>query len=509
MSGALSDTVKAAEPIAVPEGVPGPGEIVAGKYRVEEVLGVGGMGVVLAVRHTTLNELYAMKFLLPQGAKEPDAAARFMREAKAAVRIKSEHIARVNDFGELENGSPYIVMEHLEGIDLRALTKRDGAQSPMIAADYVIQACAGLAEAHQLGIVHRDLKPSNLFLTRRADNTPLVKVLDFGISKAATDSALPTITATHESFGSPAYMSPEQIRSTKNVDVRSDVFSLGVILFELLTGRLPFEGSTSSALLAAIAADEPLTLREVMPDADVELEAVVTRCLQKKPADRFPTVSALAFALAPFAGTESQSLVQRIGRIESASKIPPPLEADPSRRAAVSGKPSGNPLDYATTAATSATERSWSTPAKGQAGPPAKRSPRALVIAALAAVGLGAIAFVAVGLRGAAKDDAGKTMANTATPPSAQPAAIDSSVVGIRAGTAAPASTAVASAGVTAGPAASVLVDGARAKTRSNAPRVGRPAASASSSASSAAPTSAVPSTAKPAPSVDPAAESH
>ena len=505
MAGPLSDTVKAAEPAFVPEGVPRPGDIIAGKYCVEEMLGVGGMGVVLAVRHTTLGELYAMKFLLPEGLKEPDAVARFMREAKAAVRIKSEHIARVNDFGQLENGSPYIVMEHLEGLDLRALTRREGAQSPSVAADYVIQACAGLAEAHQLGIVHRDLKPSNLFLTRRADNTPLVKVLDFGISKAATDSGLPTITATHESFGSPAYMSPEQIRSTKNVDVRSDVFSLGVILFELLTGRLPFDGSTSSALLAAIAADEPLTLSAVQPDADGELEAVVARCLQKKPADRFPSVSALAFALAPFASAESQSLVQRIGRIESASKIPPPLGANPSQRPPVSG----NASDYATTAATAATEPSWSTPAKVQAGPPAKRSPRVLVMAALlAVVSVAAIAFVAVGLRTAAKDDGGKTAVTTA-PPSPQPAATDSSAIVIGAGTLATAPSAVASAGVTAAPEAGAIVDSARPKTRSTAPRIGRPAASASSSAASAPPASAAAPTSKPAASVDPAAESH
>jgi serine/threonine-protein kinase len=327
MAGPLSDTMKLEATTSTPAGVPAVGTLVVEKYKVERVLGMGGMGVVLAVRHTELGEPYALKFLLPPAASDGEAVARFMREAKAAVRIKSEHVARVHDFGRTSDGAPYIVMEYLEGSDLSQATKQMGPLPVATAVDYLIQACAGLGEAHQLGIVHRDLKPSNLFLTRRSDGSELVKVLDFGISKAAADSSLPAITQTREVFGSPAYMAPEQIRSAKHVDARADIWSLGVILFELLTGALPFEGVTSAGLLAAISADAPFKLRALRPEASAQLELVIDRCLRKPPGERYASVGDLAVALAPFASSESQPLVQRMARVGSPSNVPPRMES--------------------------------------------------------------------------------------------------------------------------------------------------------------------------------------
>ncbi len=220
-----------------------PGEVLAGKYRVDRVLGAGGMGVVVAAHHVHLDERVALKFLLPDALRSPEAVARFVREARAAVKIKSEHVARVTDVGHLENGAPYIVMEYLEGVDLSAWLRQNGPMPIPQAVDFVLQACEAIADAHVLGIVHRDLKPSNLFCIRRTDGQSSIKVLDFGISKILNPGTpRPDMTATSALIGSPLYMSPEQMSLSKGVDVRTDIWSLGIILFELITGRTPFEG---------------------------------------------------------------------------------------------------------------------------------------------------------------------------------------------------------------------------------------------------------------------------
>src|SRR5580704_996551 len=208
------------------------GEVLAGKYRVEGILGAGGMGVVVAAHHLQLDERVALKFLLPEALANAEAVARFDREARAAVKIKSEHVARVIDVGKLENGSPYMGMEYLDGSDLSAwLQKRGSPPIPQV-VDFVLQACEAIAEAHSLGIVHRDLKPANLFCIRRPDGGLCIKVLDFGISKMSMLGDL-HMTGTTAVFGSPAYMSPEQMHASKDVDGRTDVWSLGVILYEL------------------------------------------------------------------------------------------------------------------------------------------------------------------------------------------------------------------------------------------------------------------------------------
>jgi serine/threonine protein kinase len=239
-----------------------PGDVLAGKYRVEKILGVGGMGVVVAAFHLELEQRVALKFLLPAGAKRPDFIARFSREARALAKIRSEHVARVMDVGALEDGTPYIMMDYLEGRDLSEVLKQDGPVPVELAVDYVLQACVALAEAHAAGIVHRDLKPSNLFLARQPDGTELLKVLDFGIAKMplkASEEAgeVGVMTTTTDMFGSPRYMSPEQLKSFRDVDARADLWALGVILYESVTGVSPFRRDTLGEIYWAVAFDEP------------------------------------------------------------------------------------------------------------------------------------------------------------------------------------------------------------------------------------------------------------
>jgi serine/threonine-protein kinase len=296
-----------------------PGDLLAGKYRVERVLGEGGMGVVVAATHAHLGQRVALKFLLPELSARPDIVARFDREARAAVRIQSEHVARVLDTGVLESGAPYMVMEYLEGSDLAQLVRQRGRLEVPEAVDYVLQACEVLAEAHMAGIVHRDLKPANLFLTRRADGTPLIKVLDFGISKAnllgAEGPGAQPLTQTSAMMGSPKYMSPEQLKSSRDVDVRTDIWALGVVLHELLTGEAAFRAPTMPELLMSILSAPPPPLRARRPDAPPGLEAVILRCLEKDAARRYANVAELAVGLGEFALPRARVSVERVTRI--------------------------------------------------------------------------------------------------------------------------------------------------------------------------------------------------
>ncbi|MFT3764103.1 MAG: serine/threonine-protein kinase [Minicystis sp.] len=292
------------------------GSILAGKYRVERILGKGGMGMVVAAMHLSLEKRVALKFLLPEMAQNPELVARFAREAKAASRIQSEHVATVLDTGQLESGAPFMVMEYLEGRDLAQLIEQSGALPPPDAIEYVLQACEALAEAHVAGIVHRDLKPANLFLTRRADGSPCIKVLDFGISKIALASDQGQgMTQTSAMMGSPNYMSPEQLKSARNVDARTDIWSLGVILQELLTGDVAFKADTVPELYISILQSPPIPLRSRRPDAPPAMEAIITRCLEKDPARRFASVGELAQALAEFAPPRARLSIERITRI--------------------------------------------------------------------------------------------------------------------------------------------------------------------------------------------------
>ena len=313
------------------------GDVLAGKYRVERVLGSGGMGVVVSAVHVELNERVGLKFLLGAAAQRPEYVARFLREAQAAVRIKSEHVARVSDVGRLENGAPYMVMEFLAGRDLSEVLRAKGRLSIETVVDYVLQAIEAVAEAHSLGIVHRDLKPANLFLTKRADGSPLVKVLDFGISKALTpapgSAPDPALTKTTGMLGTPYYVPPEQIRSARKVDPRADVWALGVILHELIAGTPPFHAETVHGLLAAILEESPVRLREVLPGAPASLEATILRCLEKDPGLRFQNVAELAQAIAPFSEGQARVSVDRVSRLlmGAASTMAPSSDAPTPR----------------------------------------------------------------------------------------------------------------------------------------------------------------------------------
>jgi eukaryotic-like serine/threonine-protein kinase len=289
------------------------GDLVAGKYRVEGVIGVGGMGVVVAARHEQLEQRVAIKLVRDQVALNPEAVQRFLREARAAAKLKSEHAARVLDVGTLESGAPYMVMEFLEGGDLAQLLERQGPLPVDLAADWMAQACEALAEAHAAGIVHRDLKPQNLFLARTVGGSATVKVLDFGVSKSAEalTSGPAALTRTRSMLGSPLYMAPEQMRSSRDVDARADVWALGVVLFELLTRRLPFEAETLPELCLKVVSEPPLSLSAFRPDVPVALVRVVERCLEKDRDKRFANAAELAVALAPVVPSGARSLVER------------------------------------------------------------------------------------------------------------------------------------------------------------------------------------------------------
>ena len=288
-----------------------PGQVLGGKFRIERVLGEGGMGVVVAATHLGLGQLVAIKLMLPEALAHPENVERFEREARAAVRLKSEHVARVSDVGRLDDGSPYIVMEYLHGEDLDQVLEKGGVLPIETAVDYVLQACEAVAEAHALGIVHRDLKPKNLFLTTRVSGKPLVKVLDFGISKSTVEGDM-SLTSTAQIMGSPNYMSPEQLRSARNVDLRTDIWALGAILYELLSGYVPFVAESVTELTAMVLQDLPRPLTELRPDVPPALVAAITKCLEKPREARFQSVSELAMAIAPFASSEGVTKANEI-----------------------------------------------------------------------------------------------------------------------------------------------------------------------------------------------------
>ena len=325
--------------------LPRPGDRIAGKYRVEHMLGAGGMGCVLAAEHLVLKTRVAIKLLLPQAAEIPGATERFLREAQAAAGLRSEHVARVIDVGSTEAGAPFLVMEHLTGQDLRTMIRERGPLPVGEAVEFVLQTCDAVLEAHAQGIIHRDLKPANIFVTTRPNGAPLLKVLDFGLAKVLDParSAAPEESITHSGMvvGSPHYMSPEQFRSLRNADVRSDIWAMGVIMYEMVTGKRPFTGEGMSGVMMAVVTEEPTPPRVLRPDLPEPLEALILRCLDKTPDNRPQWMAEIVAALeslalpgpssGTFAGTSS---TRRGADAEVASEPAPRLpqgrdEAEP------------------------------------------------------------------------------------------------------------------------------------------------------------------------------------
>jgi eukaryotic-like serine/threonine-protein kinase len=307
--------------------VPSVGSLLLGKYRLESVLGEGGMGVVYAAQHVQLQERVAVKLVRGEHANTAKLAARLVSEARATVRVKSDHVVRVLDAGTLEDGQPFIVMEYLDGEDLSKLREREEQLPVAETIDYLLQACEAIAEAHCLGIVHRDLKPANLFLQKTATGVR-VKVLDFGISRvldSANAAGRLGATSSHALVGSPAYASPEQLSTPELVDTRTDVWSLGVVCYELLTGKSPFLASSLALVCTRVLHDTPARLRSLRRDAPEALERALMLALQKRPEERPQTILDLAKELAPFGSPGARESLARIELIKPVSPQPPRL----------------------------------------------------------------------------------------------------------------------------------------------------------------------------------------
>ncbi len=308
-----------------------PGALLADKYIIENIVGEGGIGIVVAAKHVQLDQTVAIKYLRPKAAGQPAVAERFLREARLAAKIRSEHVVRVYDVGLLPDGAPYMVMEYLAGTDLGKMLTASGTLPLDRAIDYVLQACEALAEAHVAGIVHRDLKPDNLFVATGAAGKSVVKILDFGISKLSekrttSSGRLSQLTQADDRFGTPVYMSPEQLLSSSDVDARADLWAIGVVLYELLTGALPFDGDSLPELVTAILNLPPKKLTSQRPYLPVGLQDVLERCLEKKRDDRYQNVAELVQELRPFAPPHTHARIDHVVRVirEAGENVRPP-----------------------------------------------------------------------------------------------------------------------------------------------------------------------------------------
>jgi serine/threonine-protein kinase len=426
-----------------------PGDVVAEKYRVDRVLGRGGMGVVVAAEHLQLGQHVAIKFLLPAALGNADAVTRFEREARAAVRLHSEHVARVLDVGRLPGGEPYMVIEYLEGADLASELESRGALPPKEAIKHLLQACDALAEAHSLGIIHRDIKPANLFLARRPNRAPIIKVLDFGISKTTSVAqSASALTATSALMGSPLYMSPEQLRTTRDVDARTDVWALGVTLYELLSGTTPFGGESVAELCAQIltAPPTPLSERAATRHVPPAVEALVLKCLEKDPARRFASVAELTTALEALAASDLAPSVPQLhasapgitvamsSRLGTGPTPAMPIATPSSPMPASTGAPISGP-NLGPISSTGSELRGLGVTAGAASGSGHAGSPTTAIVAVISVVGLAAVIggalFVipriaarrASAVASASATDAPPSAAAVATPVAAAPPA--------------------------------------------------------------------------------------
>jgi serine/threonine protein kinase len=345
------------------------GQVVGGKYRIEGILGASGMGIVYSATHLQMDARVAVKFLLVKSSDHAvDALERFTREAKFMAKIHSEHVVRVIDVGALD-ATPFIVMELLVGDDLARVLLRQGPLPIEVAVDYVLQAAEGLAAAHAAGVIHRDLKPSNLFLTR-LDGRDVVKLIDFGVAKYRGGDSGPqsdALTQTHVMIGSPRYMAPEQVRASKDVDARADVWSLAIILQELLTAKPVFKGPSVSDSLVLILTTDPPRVDQLRPEVPSGLADAVARALVKDPAHRTPTVATFASELLPFASMTRRGVYEPIFAHAAVPRVPRTFGADSvSDVSAVGGEP---------------TKTAWGT---GVTAPPDSRRAAKVAVAAVA-----------------------------------------------------------------------------------------------------------------------------
>jgi len=452
-----SPNAKDVETLAAPASGPAPsdrfrvpafanGAVIAGKYLIEETIAQGGIGVVVVAKHLALQQHVAIKYLRPKALSNPVIVERFVREARLAAQITSEHVVRVHDVGTLPEAGPYMVMEYLVGEDL-GRTLRGGPLPVTRAIDYVLQACDALAEAHALRIVHRDIKPENMFLAQRASNTPIVKIIDFGISKISprrgedgqwgTDH-FSSETAGSERFGTPLYMSPEQLRSTTNVDARTDIWSLGVVLHELITGALPFTGEALPQICTSVLSGRPIPLTAARPDAPWQLEPIILKCLEKEAGRRYRNVAELAQELVAFGPPSATERVARIFEVvrRGGDSIRPPASS------------TRNP-DFPSTRGARTTDERAATTVNVRDNIGRRRPTAVAVLAGLACVGLLA-ALASRRAFSAAPTHAGPPFSAPATAaPSATTAPV---IVGV--GTEAPPQTASAGTAVTAARAA-------------------------------------------------------
>ncbi len=408
---------------------PLPGSVIDNKYVVEEEIGSGGMGVVVAARHVALQQRFAIKFLV-SGIDDPDTVERFVREARATSELKSEHVVRVWDVGELPSGQPYFVMEYLEGEDVGSLLASRGRLRITEAVGFVLQACEAVAEAHSRGIVHRDLKPGNLFLTSRPDGTAQIKVVDFGVSKVhARDATDFQETDGKSLLGSPYYMSPEQVRSASQVDERSDIWSMGVTLYELLTGARAFDAPTMPALAVKIASDPYESAIRLRPELPTGIDSIIRKCLAKDPALRYQSVAQLASALSPFAGSDARIAARRAVRITRQTTLSGSLPAVADATLSSSGARTALETSHPALSVEAAGEDDIGTDqARGRKSPPAKDSPSlaepsqrnlwaALAVAAVLILGVG------VGVRALTTSATSSAIAVGATPASSSESA--------------------------------------------------------------------------------------
>lgn len=299
------------------------GELVGGKYRITSILGEGGMGIVFAAKHVDLHCDVAIKVIRQELNQQPELIARLMLEARAAAQIKSEHVCRVLDVARLDTGTPYVVMEYLDGKNLASVLDAKGRLPERLAVDYLLQACEAVAEAHRAGVVHRDLKPENLFLAEFPDGRRAIKVLDFGISKATGAWVKPvarTLTNPSSAMGSPHYMAPEQMTAARDVDARADIWALGAILHQLVTGHLAFDGDSLPAVCAAVLQSDPIPVRQYLPQLSIGLEEAIQYCLVKNREQRLSTVAELARLISAFGSLQAVQSAARIYRLLDETK---------------------------------------------------------------------------------------------------------------------------------------------------------------------------------------------